>query len=101
MVITVGIQISNERDEPVTIELPIGSVVEVDQPRVQNVALSEAYWFTLAPRSLVRKVVRGVCLNRDLSPPASVSGSLTPFRFDAADIDQDTVWERVSSPTSN
>jgi len=100
MDITVGIELINDQDQEVTIELPVGSVIEVDTSTVQNVALSRRYRFVLPPRSTLRTSVEGVCLNRNLSPPNSASGLMTPFRFDSPEIDQDQVWDRVSSPTA-
>jgi hypothetical protein len=101
MDITVGIELVNDQDTEVTVELPVGTVIEVDTTGFQNVALSRRYTFVLPPRSTLRTPVEGVCLNRDLSPPNSVPGLLTPFRFDAVQIDQDYVWNRVSNPTSS
>ena len=98
MVIEVGIELVNERDEDVVIDIPVGSIFEVGTLRDQNVATSQPYRFTIPPRSRLITQVRGVCLNRDLSPPAQVPGQLTPFRFDADEIDQNTVWEAISNP---
>jgi hypothetical protein len=99
MDITVGIELVNEQDDEVTVELPVGTAIEVDINDYQNVALSRRYRFVLPPHSTLRTPVQGVCLNRNLSPPSSVPGLLTPFRFDAVEIDQDQVWSRLSNPT--
>lgn len=101
MDINVEIELINQQDNQVIIELPIGSVVEVDESGSQNVALAQRYRFIVPPRSKVRKQVTGVCLNRNLSPPNCVPGMITPFRFDSPTINQDDVWNRVSDPTSH
>lgn len=98
MDITIGIELANDRDQEVTVELPIGSVIQANEWGNQNVALSKAYRFTIPGNSRLITQVQGVCLNRDLNPPRNVPGSFTPFRFDADEIDQDAVWHRVARP---
>lgn len=99
MDIEVGIEIVNQREEEVVVELPTGSIFEVDAASgTQNVSTSQPYTFTLPPRSRLRTPVRSVCLNRDKSEPQNVTGRPTAFRYDSQTIDQDAVWETVENP---
>lgn len=99
MIITVGIDLLNPRDEEVPVVLPAGSIFEVPSSlREQNVALIKQYRFVLPPRSQLRVEVDGVCLNRRRDPPLARAGRFTPFRYDSSTLDQDEVWRRVSAP---
>ena len=97
MRIQAGIEIANNGSEEAEIILPVGSIIEVDvSSKMQNIALSKSYKFTIPPYSSLKTQVEGVCLNRDLSEPSTAVGRFTPFRYDSTTIDQDDVWSTVS-----
>ena len=98
MVIEVGIELVNSRSVEVVINLPAGTIFEVDNRTDQNVATSQTYRFVIPPHSRLITQVSGVCLNRDLSPPSSTRGRLTPFRYEGSTSDQYAVWDTVSNP---
>lgn len=99
MPIYVGVEIVNDRDEDVPIDIPVGSIFEVDIGYgVQNVATSRPFRITMPPRSSLKAQVPGVCLNSDRGWPDANPGRITPFRYDSEQIDQKSVWERVSAP---
>lgn len=98
MIIEVGIELVNIRDMEVVVDVPIGTVFEVDNLSYQNVATSQPYRFVLPARSRLTTQVKGVCLNRNASEPTMTQGRLTPFRFSGSSMDQQAVWDAVSNP---
>lgn len=100
--IIVNIEIANNLGQERTVRIPAGTIFEAAQTNmgVQNVVITQDYYFIIPANGQLSVKLKGNCLNRMRAYPSRSQGRLTPFRYTGNSSSQASVWGAMSSPRS-
>jgi hypothetical protein len=91
----VSVSVSNFRDYSVGVHIPVGQMLEVQAPNVQNIVVIQPIKIMLEPQQTRIVQVKALCAAEKRQPPNGHLAKLTPFVLDApANIfgSQQNIW---------
>jgi hypothetical protein len=101
---TVNITLCNRTDQPITVRVPQGQMIEVQAPNVQNIAVIESIETALSPSQTKTVSVKAYCAAEKRQDPTNYSVKLTPFILSApssAYRSQKTLWDFLRTKPGN
>lgn len=96
----VTITLTNPTDTEKTVKISRGMIIEPESSHLtyQSAVITKDYIFTLNPKETRSVMLDAECWNKDLSPPKTTPGKLTPLK---GNIQKTTnIWGTSSNPKS-
>lgn len=96
----VTITLTNPTDTEKTVKISRGTIIEPESSHLtyQSAVITKDYIFTLNPQETRSVMLDAECWNKDLSPPKTTPGKLTPLK---GNIQKTTnIWGTSSTPKS-
>ncbi|MBR3798539.1 MAG: hypothetical protein IKJ59_13990 [Clostridia bacterium] len=101
---TIGIKVENKRNDSVVCVIPLGQMIEVQAPNVQNVVVCNTYQDVLPPHQVRQFKVSAYCAAQKRESPSGYPAKLTPFVLTAPKHiyeSQSKVWNFQRSAPKN
>jgi hypothetical protein len=101
---TIGVTVENKSDDSVVCVIPLGQMIEVQAPDVQNVVVCNTYQDVLPPHQTRRFNTMAYCAAQKRWSPSGHPAKLTPFVLDAPKHiyeSQSKVWNYQRSNPAN